>query len=127
LAEATDVARRGFEASMDDDFNTAGALGHIFNLVKEINQARTAGLEAEPLGKAQETLQELTGVLGLKLSVEEMILGKEATPYIDLLVDVRQELRQAKQWELSDLVRDRLADLGIQIEDGKEGPTWHAI
>ena len=127
LAEATDVARRGFEASMDDDFNTAGALGHIFNLVKEINQARTAGLEAELLGKAQETLQELTGVLGLKLSVEEMILGKEATPYIDLLVEVRQELRQAKQWELSDLVRDRLADLGIQIEDGKEGPTWHAI
>jgi cysteinyl-tRNA synthetase len=126
LAQATDETRRGFEASMDDDFNTAGALGHIFNLVKEINQARTAGLEAEPLGEAQETLRELTGVLGLKLS-EEMLSGQEAKPYIDLLVEVRQELRQVKQWELSDLVRDRLADLGIQIEDGKEGPTWHEI
>jgi len=125
LAEAADEARRGFEASMDDDFNTAGALSHIFDLVKEINQARTAGLETEPLGKAQEILRELTGVLGLKLSVE-MIRGQEATPYIDLLVEIRQELRQAKQWELSDLVRDRLADLGIQVEDGKEGPTWHA-
>ncbi len=126
LAEATDEARRGFEASMDDDFNTAGALGHIFDLVKEINQARTAGLEAEPLGNAQEALRALTGVLGLKLSVET-IHGQEATPYIELLVEVRQELRQAKQWELSDLVRDRLADLGIQVEDGKEGPTWHAV
>lgn len=126
LTEATDEARRGFETSMDDDFNTAGALGHIFDLVREINQARTAGLEAEPLGKAQETLRVLTGVLGLKLSVEK-IRGQEATPYIELLVEVRQELRQAKQWELSDLVRDRLADLGIQVEDGKEGPTWHTI
>ncbi len=124
LARATEEARRGFKASMDDDFNTAGALGHIFDLVKEINQARTAGLEAEPLGKAQETLRELTGVLGLCLSVGES-REQEAAPYIDLLVEIRQELRQAKQWELSDLVRDRLEELGIQVEDGKEGSTWH--
>lgn len=47
-----------------------------------------------------------------------------AGPFIDLLAHVRQELRSVKQWELADRIRDRLADLGVVLEDGKDGSTW---
>ena len=72
---------------------------------------------------AQALLRELTGVLGLRLakSVQEK---QAADPFIDLLVEVRGELRKQKLWALSDLVRNRLNELGVTIEDSKEGSTW---
>ena len=48
----------------------------------------------------------------------------EAEPFVSLLVEVRSDLRQAKQWALADRVRDRLAELGVILEDGAEGTTW---
>jgi len=107
---------------MDDDFNTAGALGHIFELVRVVNSARDAGATDEQLHAAQDTLRELTGVLGLEL-VEKTGTG-DADKFIDLLVDVRSEVRAQKLWALSDQIRDKLAELGVSIEDGKEGTSW---
>jgi cysteinyl-tRNA synthetase len=123
LEAVVGVTRQKFEDAMDDDFNSAGALGHLFDLVKAINQARTAGLAAEQLGAAQDLLRELTGILGLRLEQADKLEG-EAGRFIDLLLEVRTALREAKQWELSDMIRDRLADLGVTIEDGKEGTIW---
>ena len=108
---------------MDDDFNTAAALGHIYDLVKAINTARDAGVGGEPFAQAQATLKELTGVLGLRLQPKAAVKS-DAEPFIDLLVEVRTELRKAKQWALADLVRDRLAELGVVLEDTREGTTW---
>jgi len=51
-------------------------------------------------------------------------MGHEAASFIDLLIEVRQELRQAQQWTLADLIRDRLVDLGVILEDGKGETTW---
>jgi cysteinyl-tRNA synthetase len=113
-----------FQAAMDDDFNSAGALGHIFDLVRAINQARDEGAGPEALGQAQETLLELTGILGLRLDVARGA-GGQADPFVDLLIEVRTELRNQKLWALSDQVRDRLTELGVVLEDGKEGTTWH--
>jgi cysteinyl-tRNA synthetase len=48
-----------------------------------------------------------------------------AGPFIDLLLELRTELRGQKLWGLSDQIRDRLAELGVTIEDSKEGTTWH--
>jgi cysteinyl-tRNA synthetase len=123
LQPAIEAARRGFRDSMDDDFNTAGAMGNLFDLVRAINQARDAGADQEELSPAQETLLELAGVLGLSLAEPEM-KGGQAGPLVDLLVEVRRELRQQKLWALSDLVRDRLAELGVVLEDSKDGTTW---
>jgi len=123
LAEKVKETRVGFEAAMDDDFNTPGALGHLFELVRAINQARDAGVEAGELGKAQEDLRILSGVLGLELEVDQ-VMGHEAASFIDLLIEVRQELRQVQQWTLADLIRDRLVDLGVILEDGKGETTW---
>ena len=111
-----------FTQTMDDDFNTAGALGHIFELVRVVNSARDAGATDEQLHAAQDTLRELTGVLGLEL-VEKTGTG-DADKFIDLLVDVRSEVRAQKLWALSDQIRDKLAELGVSIEDGKEGTSW---
>jgi cysteinyl-tRNA synthetase len=123
LHTAASAARAGFEAGMDDDFNTPLALGSLFELVRGINSARDAGVGAQDLGEAQVVLLELAGVLGLDLTARPG--GEQAAgPFIELLAVVRQELRSAKQWELADKIRDRLAELGVLLEDGKDGSTW---
>jgi cysteinyl-tRNA synthetase len=123
LADLTQDTQDSFIAVMDDDFNTAGALGHLFTLVRGINAARDAGVGGAPFVAAQEVLRELTAVLGLSLSEkqEETIA---AAPFIDILIDIRTQLRQAKQWALADAIRDRLQEQGITIEDSPQGTTW---
>jgi cysteinyl-tRNA synthetase len=125
LAEHVEKTRVGFEAAMDDDFNTSEALSHLFELVRSINQARDAGVESEALGEAQRTLRDLSDVLGLELEIDGEI-DREAEAFIELLIELREELRQAQQWALADLIRDRLSTLGVLLEDGKEGTTWRA-
>ena len=122
-AQAT-RARERFEAAMDDDFNTAGALAALFDLVRAINSARDAGVGGEPFAAAQATLRELAGVLGLRLAEKSAAAGQEAAPFIDLLVAVRARLRQAKQWQLADFIRDELAARGVVLEDSPQGTTW---
>ena len=70
-------------------------------------------------------LRELGGVLGLRLlAADPGRKAQAAAPFIDLLIEVRRELRKQKLWALSDLVRDRLAELGVVLEDSKEGTSW---
>lgn len=123
LRKAQDEVRAGFESSMDDDFNTPGALSQVFDFVRAINQARDAGVDQSRLTEAQETLLELARLLGLRLD-ETRRQSVEAAPFIDLLVDLRRKLREEKLWELGDMVRTRLADLGVVLEDGKDGTLW---
>jgi cysteinyl-tRNA synthetase len=122
LLAKTVSTRDAFTAAMDDDFNTAGALGHIFELVRLINSSRDAGATDQQLKPAQNTLRELTSVLGLELQEKEG--SGDADKFIDLLVEVRSEARAQKLWALSDQIRDKLAELGVTIEDGKEGTSW---
>lgn len=124
LAEQVDVTRGGFMDAMDDDFNSAGSLGYMFELVRTINQARDASATADELAPAQTLLLELGEVLGLTMEKEtEDTAG--AAPFIDLLIEIRKELRVEKLWALSDKVRDDLKALGVVLEDTKEGTTWH--
>jgi cysteinyl-tRNA synthetase len=123
LAQQVEKSRVGFETAMDDDFNTAEALSHLFELVRSINQARDAGIGSVVLEGAQQTLREYSGVLGLELEID-LAIDREAGAFIELLIEVREELRQAQQWALADLIRDRLSDLGVFLEDGPNGTTW---
>ncbi len=109
---------------MDDDFNTASAMSFLFDFVKTINQARDEGADQVSLDKAQALLTELTGVLGLDLSIQE-VQGGEAEAFIDLLIEIRKKLREEKLWEMSDLVRDKLEELNVTLEDTAQGTTWH--
>jgi cysteinyl-tRNA synthetase len=115
-----DTTQRGFEECMDDDFNTAGALGHLFDLARAINQARDTGVDPSA---GQVVLRELMGIFGLQPE-RPAVEGGQAAPFIDLLVEIRRELRKQKLWALSDLIRDRLTALNVVMEDTKEGTTW---
>ncbi|MGW8224997.1 MAG: cysteine--tRNA ligase [Anaerolineales bacterium] len=125
LEKQVQATRAGFFNAMDDDFNTAGALGHLFDLVRVINQARDAQAPQSALYQAQMLLRELAeDIFGLRLERQEAEnIGAE--PYIELLVDLRSQLREQKLWGLADQLRDRLAELDVIIEDSKDGTSWH--
>ena len=122
LASQAEAARASFTAAMDDDFNTPVALATIHELVKAINSARDEGARSEQLQHAQDTLRELTSVLGLRLA--EAGGSTESGKFIELLLMVRTEARKQKLFAFSDLIREKLSELGVQIEDGKSGTTW---
>jgi cysteinyl-tRNA synthetase len=123
LAAASAGARERFVAAMDDDFNTAGVLATLFDLVRAINTARDAGVAGAPFAAAQAELRDLAGVLGLSLE-QRQADQQEAAPFIELLIELRAELRKAKQFALADLVRSRLTDLAITLEDTPQGTRW---
>ena len=112
-------AKVQFVEAMDDDFNTPRALAAMFDLAREINRGKDEG--ADVLG-AQDTLRELSGVLGI--SLDETAETSDAGPFVQMLVNVRTELRAARQFDIADSIRDRLSDLGVTIEDTPEGTEW---
>ncbi len=123
LAEQVAATSKGFQEAMDDDINTAGAIGYLFELVRVINQSRDASASQAELDEAQQLLRDLSAVFGLRL--ERTGTAKaEAAPFIELLINIRATLRQEKLWALSDQVRDQLKELGVTLEDSKEGTTW---
>ena len=102
---------------MDDDLNTAGAIGAIFELVREINSALRDAVSKEYLDAALKLLDELTEVLGLLRKDDEA----EIDPELQALIDKRQAARAAKDWATADAIRDQLAAMGITIKDTKDG------
>lgn len=127
LIAVTENSRAGFIEAMDDDFNTSSAMAVIFELVRAINSARDSGVTGPFYEAAQQTLRELTGVLGLTMQEEavEPSGGGDVKPFVDLLIAVRTDLRAAKQWAIADKLRNGLKELGVVIEDTPDGPQWH--
>jgi cysteinyl-tRNA synthetase len=111
--------RERFIEAMDEDLNTPQALAVLFELARDINRARDEG---KGVAGAQGELLELADVLGLRLEESERAI--EAAPFIDLLVQIRSELRAAKQFQLADRVRDGLTALNVTLEDSPDGTTW---
>jgi cysteinyl-tRNA synthetase len=122
LAATAETAKTNFTEAMDNDFNTAGAIAALFELVKAINTARDNGATDEQLKSIQKTFHELANVLGLKL--EQKQNTSDADKFVDLLIEVRSEVRKQKLWALSDQIRDQLKELGVTIEDSKDGTSW---
>jgi cysteinyl-tRNA synthetase len=123
LARAVERAQQGFSEAMDDDFHTPGALARLFELARAIHVARDAGISAVGLQLGQGALRQLAGTLGLRLAAAGTE-GHESAALIDLLVEVREELRGLKEFELADRIRRRLEEQDIVLEDGKGGTRW---
>ena len=112
--------RSRFVESMDDDFNTAQAVAILFEMARAINRSRE---EMKDVSEAKHILVELVNVLGFTLKEpDKSQLAVE--PFIDLLISLRNDLRQAKQWQLADMIRDRLDSLGVVLEDTSNGTVW---
>jgi cysteinyl-tRNA synthetase len=111
--------RERFIQAMDRDLNTPQAVAALFDLAREINRARDEGQAVE---EAQATVRELADVLGLTLAEEGESLA--AAPFIQLLIEVREEMRQAKRYDLADRIRSRLGELGVALEDTPQGTVW---
>ena len=124
LATLTAEVDARFHAAMDDDFDTPVAVAALFDLGRAINRAKAGAATGADLERARAKLRELASVLGLSLAQPATAELGPTTPFIDLLVDVRNQLRAAKLWSLSDTIRDGLAKQGIAIEDGPTGSTW---
>lgn len=128
LKETLEISKDKFVRCMDEDFNTAGGIGAIFELVKELNKAseveKISRVGFEVLENTVEyirvVMEEVFGVL-LKVEVQ---VGDMTTELIEFLLELRREARDNKDWAFSDKVRDRLLEMGIKIKDGKEKTTW---
>ena len=138
-----DTYRNQFVTAMDDDFNTARALATLFDLAREINRAVESGYR---VASAQQVLVELSGILGLTLKPPQKpvidaelvarvrdsvyqelnrVVAEEtaqtAEGLIEEMISLRNQLRQAKEWQLADMVRSRLDEAGIILEDTTNG------
>jgi cysteinyl-tRNA synthetase len=129
VAEALARHKARFLELIDDDFNTAGAIGVLFDLSKEVNTLLNSG---QPVTREtwqaidnlhRELGEQILGIIPESLAAQQATAGLE-DPLMALLLDLRQELRQAKQWALADQVRNRLSELGIVVEDRPEGAVW---
>ena len=112
--------KRKFVEAMDNDFDTPQAIAVLFELAKEINRGAEQGAN---IAEAKDTLLELAGILGLTLK-EKAHPTPEAEAFISLLASIRDDLRQNKQWQLADKIRQGLADLGVTLEDTPQGARW---
>jgi cysteinyl-tRNA synthetase len=122
LASQAESTKQAFIEAMDDDFNTPLALAALYELVKTINTARGDGATDEQLKPAQSALRELTGVLGLRL--QEKTGSSEDEAKVLALIEERNEARRQKNWARSDEIRDQLKEMGVVIEDSKDGTKW---
>ena len=102
---------------MDDDLNTADAIGVIFDLVKELNTAFSQGGDAAQAKEGLGMLDELLGVLGFIKEEREEEIPSE----IQALAEERAEARKAKDWTRADAIRDQLKEAGYELKDTPEG------
>ena len=115
---ALDVHKNKFIAEMDDDLNTAGAIGAIFELVRDINSNLRSSVSKEFAEKMWCLLDELTAVLGLLRKEDKA----EIEPELAELLEQRKAARAAKDWATADAIRDKLAAMGITVKDTPQGP-----
>ncbi len=137
LFEELGHLRTRFLEAMDDDFNTGGAIGTLFEMRKAINgYISTHKLDAgkpDPqsvaaLTTALTALKELANLLGVFVKPLEKISGGAddafAASLMDLILDIRREARETKNWAVADKIRDSLAELKVVVEDRPDGVKW---
>ncbi|MEW6662231.1 MAG: cysteine--tRNA ligase [Bacillota bacterium] len=134
LKKALQTARDAFEQAMNDDFNTSLAIAALFDLSREVNSF----INDSRFSLSQTSAQALAEVRGLFSQLGGQVLGVLMGPgedkgqpdqglvegLMDLIIQVRQQCRQRKDWEMSDAIRDRLKELGIVLEDTPRGVRW---
>jgi cysteinyl-tRNA synthetase len=113
-------ARVQFHASLDDDLNSAGALGALFELIRDVNTAYDRGdVRSDHLPAITSFLEDVDAVLGLGRR-EEVLLDEQ----VEELIQERQQARASKDFARADAIRDELKERGILLEDTAQGVRW---
>ena len=118
--EEADKLRSKYEEAMDDDFNTADAISAIFELVKLANTTADESRTREFVSYMKTMIEELCDVLGIITEKKEEVLDSE----IEEMIEARQQARKDKNFALADEIRGKLLDMGIVLEDTREGVKW---
>ena len=121
-----------FRQAMNDDFNTGLATGVLFDFVKDINiyyNAVNSGvaIEKEAVIEAKETFKTILDILGIlesEWNTQESYAGSDYDALMEMILSVRETARKEKQYKLADEIRDKLAELGIIVEDSATGARW---
>jgi cysteinyl-tRNA synthetase len=115
--------RERFQEAMDDDFNTPAALSVLFELARDTNRRiEEKNIDKESLEKVLDTFRVLAGnILGLFFEVKTEEFSQDL---LEILIAVREMVREKKLWDISDTIRDRLKGVGIVLEDTPDGTRW---
>lgn len=134
-AEPDAGAVERFTVAMDDDFNTAGALGVVFDVVREGNRLLDSGEDATPFVAAYDTFMEVLGLEEPEADLDDAevaalrdrfgVAGDDAASVVEELIARRAAARAARDFARADGIRDALDEVGVVLEDGPDGTTWH--
>lgn len=120
VADEMDAFVKKYEAAMDDDLNTADAISVIFELVKYANVNVTEESTKATVELVLNTVTKLCDILGIITEKKKEILDSD----IEALIEERQAAKKAKNFARADEIRDQLSDMGIILEDTREGVKW---
>lgn len=120
LLEKADSYILKYEAAMEDDFNTADAVSAVFELVKFVNSNTDENSSAEFLQALKEKIALLCGILGIVTEKKEELLDLD----VETLIEERQCARKEKNFARADEIRNHLLEMGIVLEDTREGVKW---
>lgn len=109
-----------YEAAMDDDFNTADAVSTVFELVKLGNSTANMESSREYLLYLKNTIETFCQILGIVTKRKTEVLAEE----VETMIAARQQARKEKNFALADEIRQKLLDMGIILEDTREGVKW---
>lgn len=123
LVKELDDFRQKFIDAMDDDVNTADAVSVIFELAKLINSNVDENSSLEFAKKCLDEFNELTGVLNIVNKKKDTVLDKD----IEELIQKRTDAKKNKEFQLADDIRQQLLDMGIVLEDTRQGVKWKRI
>ena len=112
-----------FEEAMDDDFNTADAISVVFELVKLANTTADSGSTKAYVSFLKKNIEPLCDVLGIITEKKEEVLDSD----IEEMIAARQQARKDKDFALADEIRGKLLDMGIVLEDTREGVKWKRV
>jgi len=127
LLKKVEKTRQKFEEAMDNDFNTPLAVSALSSLIREINQyvKDHVEIDAEVKEKITKIIKRLMeDILGIKIERQKPETDKLVEDLMDLIIDMRQHLRERQDWKATDKIRTKLRALGLVLEDKPEGTEW---
>jgi hypothetical protein len=124
LRQQVDEAGQKLAATADEYPDLADLASDIYDLAKAVDEARETGVEESLISQARAGLRQLLIAWSSQLADSPTEAVASIAPFVELLIDLRSQLRAAGSWPLADEIRDRLSVLGIILEDSPSGTTW---